>query len=639
MGETTLYRMRPLSLKRSRITGGFWAERMEVNRKATLPIEYEQCKKTGRIDAWKLEWKPGQPNPPHIFWGSDSGKWIEAVAYSLAAHPDKELERLADGVIDLIEKAQQPDGYLNIHFTVVEPEKRWTNLRDCHELYGAGHLIEAAVAYYEATGKRKLLDVLCRYADHIDRTFGPNEGQKRGYCGHEEIELALVRLYYATGEKRYLDLARYFIDERGRQPHYFDIEARQRGDDPKKYRWASYDYNQSHAPVREQSTAEGHAVRAGYLYSGMASVAAETGDRELLKACQRLWKNITLRRMYIHGGIGSSRFGERFSYDYDLPNEEAYAETCAAIALVFFAHRMLQTDPDARYADVMERALYNGVISGVSLDGKQFFYDNVLAVDPPYHKFSGQKSPQRQDWFGCACCPPNLARLLASLPSYVYSQGKDGAWIHLYATGRGEFEIAGQAVAIEQRTDYPWKEKVLLTVAPEKPAVFSVALRIPGWCRGAKLAVNGKPIKASAVMKKGYAIVRREWKAGDRVELTLPMPVERIEAHPRVRHDAGRIALQRGPIVYCLEEMDNGKNLNDLVLPRRAKLRVKVNRRLFGGIPVITAKGRRRDAARWGENLYRPVSSRTKSAPIKAVPYFAWANRGLGEMLVWLRCG
>ena len=642
MAERTLRQIAPVALSQVRLTDGFWAERTRINREVTLPIEYEHCKKTGRIDAWRLQWKKGAPNPPHKFWDSDVAKWIEAAAYSLTTHPDENLEALADGVIELISKAQQPDGYLNVHFTVVEPEKRWSNLRQDHELYCAGHLMEAAVAYYRATGKRKLLEVLCRYADLIDKTFGPRAGQKRGYPGHEEIELALVKLHRATGEERYLRLSKFFIDQRGTQPHYFDLEAARQTQHatPPHWRPGAHDYNQAHMPVREQKTAEGHAVRACYLYAAMADVAIETGDRELLMACRRIWRNIVERRMYIHGGVGSSRFGERFTLDYDLPNEDAYAETCAAIALVFFAHRMLQADPDAQYADVIEQALYNGIISGVSYDGTKFFYDNLLAVHPDYYKFSGQKAPWRQEWFGCACCPPNLARLLASLGGYVYSEGKNVVWVHLYASSRAELVVGQHRVVLEQKTGYPWKEKIRIRVRPDSPLPFTLAVRIPGWCRKASVTINSKPLALGNVTKKGYAHIKRKWQKGDTVELTLPMPVERIEAHPKVRHDAGRVALQRGPVLYCLEEVDNGKNLNAIVLPRDAAVRARVDRALFGGVPVLAANALRRDARNWGRDLYRPFgSTKMCKTAIKAIPYFLWANRGLGEMLVWIPTG
>ena len=401
-----------------KIEDGFWEARLRVNRETTLPDVYAKCRKSGRIDAFRLNWKPGRPNRPHKFWVSDVAKWLEGACYSLATHPDPKLERAVETVVDLIASAQQPDGYLNTHFTVVEPDRRWANLRDDHELYCAGHLMEAAVAHYEATGQTKFLDVVCRYADYIDSVFGRGRGRKRGYPGHEEIELALVRLYRATGRPRYLKLAAYFVNERGQQPHYFEKEARARGESPSVYRSIAHFGKQAHLPVREQTTADGHAVRAVYLYAGMADVAAETGDRELLAACRRLWRNIVTRRMYIHGGIGSTCHGERFTVDYDLPNAEAYAETCAAIGLVFFAHRMLNIDPDRRYADVMERALYNNVLSGVSLDGNRFFYPNYLDAVPGVNSLRGLKSSARQDWYNTSCCPTNICRMLASLGRY-----------------------------------------------------------------------------------------------------------------------------------------------------------------------------------------------------------------------------
>lgn len=405
----------------------FWEPRQRANREHTIPIEYQQCRDTGRIDAFRLSWKPGMKPVPHIFWDSDIAKWIEAASYSLANHPDPQLDALLDEVISLITFAQQPDGYLNTHFTVVEPEKRWTNLRDQHELYCAGHMIEAGVAHYQGTGKHTLLDVVCRYADHIASIFGTQPGQKRGYPGHEEIELALVKLYHVTGEKRYLDLSQYFIDERGKQPYYYDLEAVARGDDPKAYWAKTYAYMQAHIPVRRQNEVVGHAVRAMYLYSAMADLANETGDNSLLEACRTLWQDVCLRKMYITGGIGPSRLNEGFTNPYDLPNETAYAETCAAVGLVFWNQRMLQFDCDSRYADIMERALYNGVISGVSLSGELFFYENPLASLGNYH---------REPWFDCACCPPNIARRLASLGHYIYSQKDDEAVAPLYPGSR-----------------------------------------------------------------------------------------------------------------------------------------------------------------------------------------------------------
>jgi len=632
----------PVSFADVTIDGTFWGPRQQVTRAVTLPTEYEQLKKTGRIDAWRLDWEPGQPNQPHYFWDSDVAKWIEAAGYSLATRPDQELEQLVDDVIEIIEEAQQEDGYLNIYFTMIEPEKRWTNLRDMHELYCAGHLIEAAIAYYQGTGKRKLLDVMCRYADHIDSVFGPGKGKKRGYPGHEEIELALVRLYTVTEETRYLNLASFFVDERGRQPHYYDIEAQERGEDPGDFHGRKYDYNQSHLPVREQTTAEGHAVRAMYLYSGMTDVAAETGDESLLAACRCLWKNVTERRMYVTGGIGSSSSGERFTYDYDLPNDLAYAETCAAIGLMFWAHRMLQLDADSTYADVLERALYNGVLSGVSLDGKRFFYANPLEVDPKRHEHrpdlfgSPAVSPTRQEWFGCACCPPNLARLLSSLGQYIYSQGESEIYVHLYVGGQAQTLIGGQPVVVEQETRYPWDGTIQLSVRPEQETTFTLSLRIPGWCQSATLSLNGQPLDLEPLMHKGYARIQRTWKPGDTVVLELPMMIERVQAHPSLYDDGGCIALQRGPLIYCLEEVDNGPNLRDITLPRDAELKAEFDQDLLGGVFVISGQAKRRDASNWEGKLYRATLPEVSTIPLKAIPYYAWANRTLGEMLVWI---
>lgn len=631
----------PLSWQQVRLESGFWGARQEINRAVTLPAEYRQLQETGRLESLMLTWKPGQPNEPHIFWDSDIAKWAEAAAYALALHPDPALEAQLDEIVDRFAAAQQSDGYLNTHFTVVEPGKRWTNLRDQHELYCAGHLFEFATAYYLASGKPKILDVARRYADHIAQQFGRGEGQKRGYPGHEEIELALVKLYRVTGERRYLDLAQYFVDERGQQPHYYDLEAIARGDDPAKYWAGGHDYNQSHLPVREQSDAVGHAVRAMYLYSGMADLVAEQGDAELHAALRRLWRSVTQRRMYITGGVGSSAVGERFSYDYDLPNDTAYAETCAAIGLVLWAHRMLQIERRAEYGDALERALYNGVLSGVSLDGERFFYANPLEVHPgdyalrPYMRGWSSYRIERQPWFTCACCPPNVARLIASLGGYLYSQAGREIAVHLYAASHATLAVGGVQVALTQETDYPWEGAVRLHVAPERPALLALALRIPGWCRDATLRINGQPV--ALTLDRGYVRVERTWQTDDLLELDLAMPVERIEAHPLVRHDAGRVTLMRGPLVYCLEEADNGPALADLALPREAALTARWAPDRLGGVVVIEGQGLRRDASRWDNDLYRPVGAPTAPAPLCAIPYCAWANRGVGEMSVWIR--
>jgi DUF1680 family protein len=618
---------RPVPFTQVTIADEFWAPRLETNRSATLPIEYEQCRDTGRLEAFKLNWQPGQEPVPHIFWDSDVAKWIEAASYSLSTHPDARLAAQLDEVAALVASAQQPDGYLNTHYTVVEPGLRWTNLRDRHELYCAGHLIEAAVAHHQATGQRTLLDVACRYADHIGRVFGPQPGQKRGYCGHEEIELALVKLYRSTGEQRYLALSQYFVDERGHQPHYYDLEARARGEDPGTYWAKTYAYVQAHQPVREQERVVGHAVRAMYLYSAMADLSAETGDASLLQACERLWQHLITRNLYLTGGIGPSSHNEGFTGDYDLPNESAYAETCAAVGLVFWSHRLLQLTGDGRYADVMERVLYNGALSGVSLDGARFFYVNPLASRGEHH---------RQPWYDCACCPPNIARLLASLGQYLYSTATAEVAVHLYVQGQARFELAGRQITIRQATRYPWDGQVELTLEPDAPLDFTLKLRLPGWCREARFTVNGDPTAIEPLLDHGYIALRRQWQPGDRVQLELDMPVERIYARPEVGQDVGAVALQRGPLVYCLEQVDQSEPVSRLRLPAGAPLASGFEPGLLGGVVVITGSAFSVDQAGWDGQLYRATRPGLHPCALTAIPYYAWDNRAAGPMKVWL---
>ena len=618
----------------------FWAPRQETNRAVTLPIEYRHLKETGRIDALRLDWKTGEPNPPHIFWESDVAKWIEAAAYSLAVHPDPDLEQHVDEVVDLFEAAQQPDGYLNAHFTVVEPDKRWTNLRDWHELYCAGHLMEAAVALFEATGKRTLLEVMCRYADYIAQVFGPEEDRKKGYPGHEEIELALVRLAHAVGDRRYLELSRFFVDQRGTMPNYFEMEAKARGEDPAATR-ARLHYWQAHCPVRQQTTAEGHAVRAMYLYSGMTDLAGEFDDSALLAACKTLFGNVTGRRMYVTGGIGSTAAGEAFTHDYDLPNEAAYAETCAAIGLVFWCARMLQAECNARYADVMERALYNGVLSGVSLDGRRFFYVNPLAVHRTAEQLQETANDSerfygvRREWFGCACCPPNIARVIAAVGRYFYSVGNGEIAVHLYADGRAQIELRGQRISLCQETRYPWDGTVCLTITPETATRFGLRLRVPQWCPSAVFRINGEAVTPEIVL--GYARFEREWRPGDVIECTLSMPVQRIYAHPRVRDDRGRVAFQRGPIVYCFEGVDNRNMLDAVAIPRDAVFEPHWAPDLLGGVVVLRGEGARFQTTMGDSPAYTSAPPAAQPVVLRAVPYCTWENRERGDMLVWMR--
>lgn len=638
-----------ISLKQISINKGFWSYYIKLIKDAMIPYQWEALNdrvpnaepshviKNFKIAAGEIQGEFAGM----VFQDSDLYKWLEAVSYSLIVFPDTELEKTADEVIDLIAKVQQSDGYLNTYFTIKEPDKKWTNLRDCHELYCAGHLIEAAVAYYEATGKKKLLDVACRFADHIDSVFGPEPNKKKGYPGHEEIELALIKLYRVTNNVKYLNLSKYFIDERGKRPLYFEIEAKERGNTNFFDLWDKLGpkYFQVHLPVKEQTTAEGHAVRAVYLYSGMADVALETGDQCLIDACKRLWDNLTKKRMYITGSIGSMSIGESLTFDYDLPNDTNYSETCASVGLVFFAYRMLQIDADRQYSDVMERALYNTVISGMSLDGKKFFYVNPLEVWPEAcekNKVKSHVKYTRQPWFGCACCPPNIARLLTSLGKYIYSKKDKEVFAHLYVDSELKEKISESQVSIKQSTQYPWDEKIDIEVVCEKETEFTLSLRIPGWCKEAKIKVNNEEIDLNNVMIKGYAKINRIWKH-DKVEVYLSMPVMRIKANPNVREDEGKVAIQRGPIVYCLEEVDNGKNLNNIVLPTDSKFEIKKDKDL-NDVCVIETDAFREKYDDWNDELYKSdVKVSYEKTRIRFVPYFVWANRTPGEMEVWVR--
>jgi DUF1680 family protein len=644
---------KPLPLTRVHINDSFWSSYIQLVREVVVPYQWEAlndripgAEPSRAIQNFRIA--AGLEKGEFygmVFQDSDVAKWLEAVGYLLATKADPELEQVADEVIELIEKAQHDDGYLNTYYTLKEPGKRWTNLCECHELYSAGHMIEAGVSYYQATGKRKLLDVVCRFADYIDTVFGPEPGKIHGYDGHQEIELALVKLYHATGNEKYLKLSQYFLDERGCQPHYYDSEWEARG---KSHHWANdfmikeKEYSQAHLPVREQDKAEGHAVRAVYMATGMADVASETGDLELLEACRRLWKNIVGRRMYITGGIGSMAQGEAFSLDYDLPNDTVYAETCASIGLIFFAHRMLQIEPKSEYADVMERALYNTVVGGMSQDGKSFFYVNPLEVYP--HACGKNRNydhvkPERQGWFGCACCPPNVARLLASLGQYIYSVRGNTLFTHLYIGGEIETEIGGAKVQLSQRSQYPWNGAIRFEVRSDGSAKFTLALRLPNWCKAAELRVNGAAVDYSNTVVDGYVMLERIWENGDVVDWVLSMPILRMKGHPMVRQTAGKVALQRGPIVYCLEEADNGSGLHHITLPTNGKLEAMEDPTLLGGgKQVILAEIRRSVPGDWQEQLYRDDDdSNAEAGDAKFIPYYAWANRGLGEMTVWVR--
>ena len=585
-------------------------------------------------------------------------KWLEGVAYSLTQYPDAELERRCDEIIDLIGEAQQEDGYLDTYYIINGKDGIFTNLRDHHELYCMGHLIEGAVAYYEATGKDKLLHAAERFADYAADYFGPEEGKCKGYPGHEIAEMALVRLYEVTGKQKYLDLSRFFIDERGTKPYYFDKEHPEtvkKGHENE----LRYSYHQAHLPVRQQDEAFGHAVRAVYLYSGMADIARITGDETLYKACETLWDNITNQKMYVTGGIGGTHIGEAFSFPFDLPNDTAYAETCASIGLVFFARRMLEIAPKAKYADVMERALYNGILSGMALDGKSFFYVNPLEVNPESCHKDERKfhvKPVRQKWFGCACCPPNLARLLSSIGSYAYTENEDTLFVHLYMGSLLTKKVKNQDVDVQIQSEFPWNGKVKVTVRA-KGTDFKLALRIPGWCDSFTLQYDGQTIHGLTDKDADTSVVdfkRIERKGGylyisgfdqeeETITLDFPMEPQWIVANPAVREDAGKVALQRGPIVYCLEEKDNGADLH-LLSVDPTKQPVSFDMKIQEEeVIALKAQGQREiqdssDPDAGQSALYAEYHVPEKEwIELVYVPYYTWANRGENEMQVWTR--
>ncbi len=617
-----------------KITGPFWSERLDCVLTRTIPSQHRKLVEYNMLESLKLP----QPVPPltipynrhnfttQIFWDSDIGKWVEAASYALSHRRDPIIEAQIESIVDDLEKAQAPDGYLNCWYLEREPQNRWTNLRDNHEMYNAGHMLEGAVAYFHATGRDRMMQVMMRYMDHIGTVFGPNPGQKRGYCGHQEIELALVKLYHATRLRKYLDLATYFINERGARPHYFDIEREARGEPAESYGQGTYEYNQSHLPVRQQTKVVGHAVRAMYMYTAMADLAAEHDDAGLKKACETLWADVTRTRMYVTGGFGPSASNEGFTKDYDLPNDTAYAETCASVAMVFWAARMLNLDLDSQYADILELALYNTSLAGLSRDGTQYFYDNKLESDG---------SHKRWDWHPCPCCTMNVARLVASIAGYFYGVAESEIAVHLYGGAKTTLPVAGGKVTLTETSNYPWSGDIALTVDPAGTGDFTLSLRVPAWAKGASASVNGQA--QSMTVERGYLKITRAWAKGDTVSLTLPMTPERIYAHPDVRQDVGRAALRRGPLVYCVEQQDIAGPVVRARLPSDAKLTDEWRADLLGGITVIKAEGRLVDVSTWGEGLYHTKPAADKASPLMAVPYYIWCNRGPNPMQVWLK--
>lgn len=574
-----------------------------------------------------------------VFQDTDVAKWLEAVAYSLSYQPDRELEETADEVIDLIGRAQQPDGYINTYFTILAPKHRWKNLREGHELYTAGHLLEAAVAYYKVTGKDKFLGIMRKFADLICDVFHTEE-YERAVPGHQEIEIGMIKLAEVTGEQKYMDMAKDFIDRRGTEPGYLVSEH-------KNPLWIDIfkdrnaflpKYSQCHKPVREQDTAEGHSVRATYMYSAMADLAAAYDDRELLEACERLWHNIVERRMYITGGIGSSGAYERFTTDYDLPNDSNYCESCASIGLALFGRRMAQITRNGKYIDTMERALYNTVLAGIAMDGKSFFYVNPLEVWPDNcldHTSMEHVKPVRQKWFGVACCPPNIARTLASLGEYVYFQKDGDLWVNMFISGKTALTSETGTLTITQSTRFPFEGKVNLYVSSGRSCDSIIALHVPAYALNYKIEIGGK--EASSELKDGYAYLKGSFKDTD-IQITFDIPAHFTYAHPSVRADAGKVAVEKGPLVYCLEEKDNGNKLANLYIDTAAPLQEEYDSALLGGTCTISAKGKRISSMKENrQGLYSQDPPSFEETLLKFVPYCYWNNRGAGEMSVWVK--
>ena len=626
-------RMEPVNFSQVNINDTFWKPAMEKVATTTLQACIFQTEvKTPRI--LNFEKAARSKNPPRgthsekhegIFYDdSDVFKALEAIAYSLKNHPDPQLEAKADEWIDKIAAAQLADGYLNTYYTLDgRLDKRWSDM-SMHEDYNGGHMIEAAVAYYNATGKRTFLDVAIKWANHFDSLFGP--GKRDWVTGHQELELALVKLYKTTKDKKYLDLAKWLLEERGHKL-------------AKGYTWTEWRdtaYAQDVVPVREQKEITGHAVRAMYLYTGVADVAALTGDAGYMNAMNNVWEDVVYRNMYLTGGIGSSGSNEGFSNDYDLPNEQAYCETCASVGMVFWNQRMNMLTGDAKFIDILERSLYNGARDGLSLSGDLFFYGNPLASNGRHF---------RREWFGTACCPANIARLIASLGDYIYGKSDNAVRVNLFVGSNTKVNIAATDVSIAMTTNYPWDGNVHVAIDPAKKLKFALQLRIPGWTNGQAVpgdlyvfedrkadhytvSVNGKP--ATYTMSKGYAVIDREWKKGDKVDLVLPMNIKRIVARPEVKQDEGRVALQRGPLVYCIEGADNNGQAWNIILPDNTKFETSFKKDLLEGVEVIEFNAPSLQVSADGQSV------KTETTKVTAIPYYAWCNRGQNAMQIWL---
>jgi DUF1680 family protein len=628
----------PIDQTRVSINGGFWDTLQQQVGQVTLGHIYNEMRHQGQLDALRLDQRMHRGREEangwywggSIFWDSDVAKWLEAASAYLQHQKDAKLETLVDGTIELLAGTQQQDGYLNSHILTWRPRHRFKNLRDLHELYCAGHLIEAAVTHRQATGKETLLNIATRLADYLATVFGDGSSQLPGYCGHPEIELALIRLYRLTHEQRYLDLSRFFVERRGTKPHYFDREAVERLDATPfrpTHPVSPYAYMQAHLPVREQREVVGHAVRAMYLYSAVADLAYELKDEELVAVCKNFWQDLNRSKLYITGGLGSAAENEGFTKDYDLPNLKSYAETCAAIALLQWAHRMVHLELDSRYTDTLERTLYNGVLAGLGTDGKSFFYHNPLESDGTHHRVSWP-------WW-CPCCPANLARLILSLSGYLYSAGPKAVAIHQYVSSEANFSIEGQEVRLVVASEFPSEGTASIRFEVVSDSPFEVFLRVPGWAGNHEFAVNGRKTEPEIVA--GYAVISRSWNNGDELTARFEMPVQTHFSNYEVAGNRGRVAISRGPLIYCAEEVDNGGHLDRFAIGPEKGVELKREDSELGEIVSLSVPGSEEELE--DRSLYSLTPPSTVPCAIKMIPYYAWDNRAPGEMLVWLRRG
>ncbi len=630
--EKAAYKIQGVPFNEVKISDGFWLPKIETNRTVTIPTSFEKCEENGRMDNFLIA--GGKMEGPVIgkmpFDDSDVYKIIEGAAYSLTTIPDPKLDSYIDSVIAIIRIGQEEDGYLTTYKTIDStyspaswnpPGGRWKNLASSHELYNSGHMFEAAAAHYRATGKTNFLDIATKNADLLVKVFA--KGENPDVPGHQIVETGLIKLYLVTNKKEYLQLARHFLD--------------QRGDSTKRKIWGPY--NQDHKPVVEQDEAVGHAVRALYMYAGMTDIAAMYNDVAYTNAVDRIWENIVFKKMYLIGGVGSRHEGEAFGDNYELPNLTAYNETCAAIANVYWNYRMFLLHGNSKYIDVLERSLYNGVISGVGLDGKTFFYPNPLECDLHY-KFNSGGALDRQPWFDCSCCPTNLCRFLPSVPGYIYAHNDNDLYVNLFVQSESTIQLNKQtSITISQETQYPWDGQVKLSVSPKRTSKFALHLRIPGWAQNqpvpgdlysyiapekdsVSVIVNGEAVPYKS--EKGYAVIDREWKQGDVVNYSLPMNIQRVETNKNVAENLGKVAIERGPIVYCLEGVDNGTQLTNLALPDNSALTANFSPETLNGVVTIS-----REALVTGGKA-------AQSQKITAIPYFVWNNRGINEMKVWV---